>query len=553
MNDMNNEFMKFRKKVSFIVLMIITFFSLSSCSKDFLSERPLSQVDTDLLFSTKQGFESYIVSLHEGARQEHDRTNSTQWVLNMWSGTDVATTGSTIEINWKNYNTWLTPARPLVDNYWQWAYRIMLVRANTVIAYAEKPELQNIWDSEAEKNAIIAEAKFFRAYTHNLLANLYGGVPIIEQYYTAPKTDFIRASRQEVYESARRDLEFASKWLPPTVKQEGRIVKAAADHLLAEVYISLEKYDKAIESASAVIDSKLYHLMTDRFGSEANLPGDVFSDLFKQGNQNRSSGNMESIYVWQFEDVTPGGLGAAGGNYLWRIWGPFYIQLLDPAGRSGMVLADSLSRGVAFSRPTTWFLYDIWGNDFYNDMRNSPYNIKRTYYYNNPSSSYFGQKVEKKTTLIDTMQRIYPLIRKVEGKRRAAANQPDGFTSNDIMVYRLAETYLLRAEAYLRSGEQKLAADDINKVRERANATPINFSDVTLDYILDERARELIVEEPRRRTLTRVGKLVERTKKYTDYASTKNSIQNYHEFFPIPLREIDANFGAKLEQNIGYQ
>ncbi|MFB2117645.1 RagB/SusD family nutrient uptake outer membrane protein [Parapedobacter sp. 2B3] len=544
----------FRYRYRYLLYWLIGLFQvglLFSCKPSFLEENLMNETDIELLFRTKEGFETYIVSLHEGARQEHTRSSSTQWASAMNAGTDIGITGSTIETNWKNYETWLTPTRAFVDNYWQWAYRIMLVRANTVIHYAEDPDRADLWDDEAERNRVIAEARFFRAYTHNLLANLYGGVPVVETYYTTPKTDFVRSTREEVYESARRDLEFASEWLPSTVpvNQEGRIVKAAADHLLTEVYVSLGLYDEAIESASRVIDSELYQLMTERFGKHLDEPGDAFSDLFKSGNQNRSSGNRESIYVWQFEDVTQGGLGSTG-NWNWRMWGPFYIHLTDPDGRSGMILADSLSRGVAFVRPTTYFLYDLWKDDWTNDIRNSPHNIKRVHYYNNPSSAYFGQVVEKKSTLIDTMQNIYPLIRKVEGPP-PVANPRNGRTTNDIMVYRLAETYLLRAEAYFRNGNAAKAADDINAVRARARAHLISASDVNLDYILDERGRELIVEEPRRRTLTRMGKLVERSRKYSDYESTKSSIEDYHEFFPIPQREIDANSGT-LEQTIGY-
>lgn len=72
-----------------------------------------------------------------------------------------------------------------------------------------------------------------------------------------------------MYEFAKNDLEFASQWLPATVSKnnEGRIVKAAADHLLTEVYLGLGQYQDAIDSASDVIDSGLYQLMTERFES----------------------------------------------------------------------------------------------------------------------------------------------------------------------------------------------------------------------------------------------------------------------------------------------
>ncbi len=537
-----------------LLLAGLIFFSLSSCKDAFLEEKPLASLSTDIVLTSKSGFENYLTSLHHAAREELVLEDNHDYHFTMHSGTDIATTGQEDARPFRNYITYLNPNANTVLKHWQWAYRIMLVRANTIIAYGNKPELEPIWASEEEKNAIIAEARFFRAYTHNFLANLYGGVPIVDTIYSGPKTDFVRKTRREVYESARADLEFASRWLPETVEKskEGRIVKAAADHLLTEVYISLEEYDNAIASADKVIDSGLYELMSERFGSQKDLPGDVYSDLFKYGNQNRSSGNRESIYVWQFEDQTPGGSGTSGGNNILRGWGPWYINLRDPDGQAGMIIVDSLGRGVGLTRPTTYFLYNLWAGNWDNDMRNSPHNIRRTMYYTNPASAWFGKPVEPKTTRLDTMQNAYPTLRKIEGRVPLNGNVNGGRTFTDFMVYRLAETYLLRAEAYLRKGDLQKAAADINVVRARVNAKPVAASDVTLDYLLDERARELIVEEPRRRTLTRMGKLVERVRKYNMREDTRSTIQDYHEFFPIPQTAIDANFSSVLEQNSGY-
>jgi hypothetical protein len=101
-------------------------------------------------------------------------------------------------------------------------------------------------------------------------------------------------------------------------------------------------------------------------------------------------------------------------------------------------------------------------------------------------------------------------------------------------------------------GDKQKAADDINVVRGRANAKPVNTAQVNIDYILDERLRELIIEEPRRLTLNRLGKLVERTKKYNPMPITQATIKEEHNLFPIPQRFIDANYGAKITQNPGY-
>jgi starch-binding outer membrane protein, SusD/RagB family len=526
-----------------------------ACQKS-LEEVPISNLSNAAVLKDSVGFENYITALHEGARDEFTNTDGINHNFNMQFGTDVATTGSPTIAPFRNYETYLTPSQVVVGFYWNWAYRIMLLRANTVIAYAGRPEAAAYWKSEAQRNAVIAEARFFRAYTFNLLANLYGGVPLVDTIYSSPKADFVRATRKQTYELAARDLEFASQWLPPTVPKakEGRIVKAAADHLLSEVYISLGEYDKSIAAATRVINSGLYNLMTTRFGSERSKPGDVFSDLFRDGNQNRSSGNMESIYVLQIEDQTPGGQGGTVGNNNLRAWGPFYSSgsFRAPDGKAGFIVSDSMGRSVGWMRPTNYFFYDIWKDNWENDIRNSAYNIRRTFVYNNPASSYFGKVVERRTQADDTMFYLYPTIRKIEGNPPKSGDLSRGRTFTDLMVYRLAETYLLRAEAYLRKGDPALAAADINAVRARANAKPVGPAEVTIDYILDERARELTVEEPRRRTLCRMGNLVERVRQYNIRPDTRSSIQDKHLFFPIPQSAIDANYSAKLEQNPDY-
>jgi hypothetical protein len=115
---------------------------------------------------------------------------------------------------------------------------------------------------------------------------------------------------------------------------------------------------------------------------------------------------------------------------------------------------------------------------------------------------------------------------------------------------RLAETYLLRAEAYLGAQELGLAAADINTVRERANADPITNTDVDIDFILDERARELSMEEFRTLTLMRLGLMYERTRDLNQWSGA--TIGEHNNLWPIPQREIDLNTGAELKQNPGY-
>ena len=98
----------------------------------------------------------------------------------------------------------------------------MISNANTIINRVDNPNIQ--W-TEVERNAVKAEALFFRAYAYNVLVNLFGGVPIVIEEVAAPKLDFVRASRLEVLQQEQSDLEFAIEWLPTDEKVDGRITK----------------------------------------------------------------------------------------------------------------------------------------------------------------------------------------------------------------------------------------------------------------------------------------------------------------------------------------
>jgi hypothetical protein len=117
-------------------------------------------------------------------------------------------------------------------------------------------------------------------------------------------------------------------------------------------------------------------------------------------------------------------------------------------------------------------------------------------------------------------------------------------------MFRLAETYLLRAEAYLGLNKTTEAAADINVVRARAKALPVSPGNVNIDYILDERLREFGVEEKRMLTLMRSGKWVDRVRRFNPFYGTQ--MQDHFNLWPIPSTEIERNRSAKLDQNPGY-
>jgi hypothetical protein len=178
-------------------------------------------------------------------------------------------------------------------------------------------------------------------------------------------------------------------------------------------------------------------------------------------------------------------------------------------------------------------------------MRNSSYNLRRKFYYNDPTFPLYGQEVVPGPN-IDTNRAIVPYTNKWNG---FDPSNPSGGTIKDIMVMRFAETYLLKAEAQFKQGKLPEAATTLNIVRARSNASQIDGSDVTMDFILDERARELIAEENRRMTLMRTGTLLTRV---VGRGEKITGLTEKNLLFPIPLTEIQLNKDAILIQNPGY-
>ncbi len=539
------------KKIIYNCLIALLFVTIYSCDESILNEVPKSFLSPENAYVTKAQFDESINELHRYVRWMYfPEDGAIHTALNV--GTDQAynpesfNTGAWADMQLYKSGNWF------YQRYWILYYRL-ISQANTVIARAES---KNSKLTDSEKLSVIGQAKFFRAYGHKCLANLYGGVPIIDYEVVSPKRDYVKVLRQEVYEFCISDLEYARQNLTRIADGRGRISAGVADHLLAEVYVSAQQWDKAIEAASRLIDDPQYRLMNERFGKVVSRPGDVFNDLSRQGNVDRADGNFESIWTLQVTSGIEGGP-TNPNNGVWemldpscRRWGPRYWTLRDPAGKSGCIAVDSLGRGASWVKPTYHASTEVYLNSDWNDMRNSKYNIKRDFYYNDPTSAYFGQKVTQLYNAADTMMAFYPYLMKVWDW---PAKTPFAFaqTNRPIRMMRLAETYLIRAEAYLGKGDKQNAAKDINVVRARANATPVSADKVDIDYILDERTRELIVEEFRMLTLTRLGKLYERAKKHNP--ATGRYIAEHHNLWAIPQTEIDLNTEAVLVQNPGYE
>lgn len=557
--------------------LLITMTILISCNeKEVLKETPLDFYSPENSFITYKNFNAAVVQLHKLYRNMmFERASVSEYFPNIaYSFTELAYLQRDLGPGW-NLSALLLPTndRYVLKALWQPAYKI-IYSANVIIGRADE-SLCTMNDDE--KNLIKAEAMFFRALMYKYLANMYGGVPIILEEIKGAKRDFVRASRQEVYKQCAADLEFAVKYLPDIDEVDlTRINKLVANHLLAEIYITLQKWDDAIVTSSIVINSPKMGLMTERFGSMANKEGDVYWDLFRMNNQTRDCGNTEGLWIVPFAfNVIGGGTGDRHGMFLPRLW---QLKVYNNDGSTCTLIPFPndyyYGRSGAHCDPSWYFKTTLWEKSGYDvDIRNSKYNIQRDFKVANPASDYYGKWLIAdnvpfaKTSFLDTMANFFPAIAKLThvgqtpldlyNKNQTVPgslttiNQA-GWVWRDRYVYRLAETYLLRAEAFLGKGDLESAANDINVIRNRAQAPEISPEDVDIDYILDERLRELHYEEFYLFTTNRLGKTVERASKLNPYPGGPITYKDYHNLWPIPFSEIEKNTGAVLEQNPGY-
>jgi hypothetical protein len=567
------------KKVILSIYILTIGTTLFSCKKSFLDEEPLSIYTPENSLQTAAQFQQAVNNVYNGVRNIFMGNINLDTYFGLYYATDFAFNATDYDPAAKlnAYKATMIPTYFIPQNIWTAYYKI-IANANLIINRVPDAALL----TDAEKNSFLGQALFLRAYSYNILANLFGGVPLELNELTEPRYDYERASRDEVYQQCKKDLQQAIGLLKNINEvNDGVVNKQIAQHVLTEVLISLKDYDGAIASASSVINYSGVGLMTSRFGRRASTPGDVYRDLFEYNNQNYSTGNHEGLLVIQTALNNPA---AVGDQTAWAIIpGLNSLRIIETATKTktnvlynGNFVDSISSYGVGWIRPTSHFLYEIWTPG---DIRNSSYNIVRDIRISGvPKTSpdygkwYVKDGYKDKTLpadFRDTIRNFYPVIRKASpsaGDFVAVAgpavqtnttNPFGGFLLNNTSrlfmqkyMARLAETYLLRAEAYLKKSQPQKAADDINVLRTRANATPATAAEMNMDYILDERLRELYLEEFRAVTLTRLGLLYDRDKRYNPKSG--QSIETYHNLWPIPSTEITQNTGAVLKQNDGY-
>jgi hypothetical protein len=522
-------------------------FGLAIASCVDLTETPISGI-TDSYYATPAGFDAAVSAMYEPLRDFYAQESGLTITV---FGTDEFTKGADgghKPIN--DYTAALNGDDSFFRDTWRSHYRAINT-TNTVIGRAPTAQI-----SDALRSQRVGEARFLRALYYFNLVRMWGPVPLLLTETQGPMTEANRDSVAKVYDAIVADLQFAETSLPLTQRDFGRPVKAAAQHLLSLVYLTRAAAGdmaKAATEAKAVIDSKQFSLLSK------------YSDLWTLGNDK----NAEVVWSVQFtaDPLTTGNGNSAHLYYLmaYELW-------------PGM--QRDLANGRAFKRwrSTDWLL-NLW--DRSKDTRYDD-SYTTVYYANNPASIPKDAGGKPKFAVGDTAlwmpgveisaaeraKHPYTILtpsqytdaafpsfnKKFIDPNRLTVNETRG--SRDWFVMRFAETYLIAAEALMRDGRASEAVPYVNAVRERAaktgvakTAMDITAADLNIDFILDERSRELAGEQMRWFDLVRTGKLLDRVKKYN--ASAGAGIQTFHVLRPIPTEQITLTSNTFL-QNVGY-
>ena len=593
-----------KKNILVILVSLLTLSALTSCAGDFLVEKPVTDIYADNLLTNYSGFESMNYALLSMVRDEYGRMDinygSTDFgslpfaKSTMWScGTDNAW-GNNRHTDFRFFSfpkniTGMTDA-PCFLSLFEWLYKVVNT-ANMVIGRAENEDVA--WDGgsaaadQQRKAQIIAEARLYRAWAYRHLTYSFGAVPLSTEEITGAnyRVDWERNSVEDIRKVMEEDLKFAIENLPMRYKGNNtRPNQAVARHYLGELYLAMGRPADAKTVLQPLVEGGDYRLMTSRFGKNANNPGSAFIDVFRSPLY--TEGNNEVLWAFLNTEEENTSYGNSTVMFMRNMWVNYYsnesaISKLTCALYPGQtpVLFWSLNGGKGAGRCAislgAFELY-TYDNQQDNDVRYDENSLVWHLYFLDDSGEKYeiNNFINLKTNAAmsndndPTIKQYHlPSTRKWQYVNPVFEKSNADNQFNDMVYLRLAETYLLYAEALLKTNDAAGAAEWINKVRRRANCSDIPAGVASIDFILDERSRELITEEQRRETLIRLSQenggderradniFKSRVRAHNEVSGRE--VRGMHDdvtpvLFPLPQEFINSNTGRAIQQNPGY-
>ena len=591
-----------KRKIFLYSLVFVAMFA-NGCKK-LLEEQPRTSFDPSF-FSTADGVQGGVAGIYSSFRG--------QWATQVWlqlfnSGTDETLRGAAADVqHWFTYNNATIKANANdYEGFWNTLF-IDINTANGILQFGQSANLP-----AATKTQIFAQAKFLRAFCYYYLVTTFGQVPLHTTYNSSASAADAPAPLADIYAQIIKDLTEAAADLPPTpAANTGKpAYKATALFLLSKTYLwrgwstvaQPTDFTTAYTTAKNLIDNKA------TYGLDL-LP--YFGNVFREGNE---YGPEVIMVIDHTKDLKYGqnsnvGAGAANGsenksNFMWRMNYPTITANYPASGGSTVTVRD-INNGRPFQRirPNTKYIMDV---AFANRATDARYEgtFQTVWLSNSTQMSLKGSTgaTTPRGTLINGVDTsiwladrvvtpaeraafkgiifepdhlagstvkytsaFFPSVRKFDDSTRGEQND---YSDRPYILFRFAELYLIAAEAAFKGGATNQdAANMINVLRARAalklNQTPAQYAaalvaqqitaaDISLDFILEERSRELFGEDVRWWDLSRTKKLVERVQLYNTEASA--GVQPYNMLRPIPQSQIDlVTDGPKYPQNQGYQ
>lgn len=578
-------------KLKYIFAAAVLLGGMTSCS-DFLDQDNRSNVNAPSFYNTPEGFESLTNSMYSSLRSIYNISP-----LSLTAGTDLYGDGKTTGVAMNYYQQTSTEGNPK-DFYTNFYKSIQL--ANSVIDYGKTTEKTSVTQQ------FVDEARFVRAWDYFNLVQLFGKVPLVEEKFEAANMNFERTDLKTVYDFIISEFEYLaneSSLLDRSASGVGRANKRAAKFFLAKAYLTRaylngQDYESQEENIAQPTDFQ----NAAKYAEQA-IAGELPSLSIESAFDINNESNDEIIWSVQFSSTTLENP-VDDGSYQMAQFGAYMggkeyalNKGIDGNESPFLRLLQMYDRGDGRFEQT--FMLEFHGNNDNTNMDGyfNYYNNKNT-----PIAIYYAPawatqadidawKADdpngfKKNTIIcesvaeggldpvsgkvesytvrRSMDYGVPCIRKFDDYTASSMNNRSSQCStHDVVVARLGEAYLIAAEAYIQLGDNATAASFINKLRQRPGTVKPGFetamtvaaADMNIDFLLDERAREMAGEYVRWMDLKRTHKLVEYVTKYNEDGVTEAQMKGpdgmYKILRPIPQDAIDKNQN-KVEQNPGY-
>ncbi|NDV66906.1 RagB/SusD family nutrient uptake outer membrane protein [Bacteroides sp. 224] len=548
------------KKI-YLLATAFSFATLTGCS-DFLDQDLKSNVPGAEYYETTAGFESLANAAYSSLRTIY---GGDPWLFE--GGTDLFASGRNSVNPSALYGSAFTSANDAVTTFYTDHYKAISL-ANEVI----------YWGGSDESRALrVAEARGLRALYYLNLVQQFGGVPLIKERTATPISEASRASTIDTYNYIIGELSsLAASSALPNQATDGRFNKRAANHYLAKAYLSKGYISNNDDDFRAALSA-----------AQAAGAGQALTTPFATLFSNAGEGNEEILFYVEYDAKT------VDKNTDGNKQQAHFCAYLDGQEKghkyTSSTLTPTLRMHELFNTNTNNASQDErYEGTFMTELRQSYWhyydedkkNTSPVTYYYCPSwelanidtwrseypSRANAQVVEmtaEGTNINNIVTSYYSKMREdVYGvasfrKFDDIGNGKEIFSTTssmkDIYLARLGETNLIAAEACIKLKDQPGALSYIKIVRDRAKATTATQSEMTIDYILNERARELAGEYHRWADLARTGKLAEYVEAYNPDEINAGQITKKFYLRPIPLSAIELNSALQDDQNEGWE